>query len=219
MPPRAGSGPVPTALEQLSREPASRRRFMRELAGAGALASFAALLSSCGQQKVKQQSRANGAAVDREVINYALTLEFLEADFYKRVTKSGLFSGRQKKLFDQIYQNELAHVQALKSTAKEAGGAVAPPKTNFDTVFAGGARSVLHTAAKLENLGAAAYLGAAREVTNAQVLASALSIHSIEGRHAGVLNHVIGESFVPDGALATPMSRDEVLSEAEKFLV
>jgi hypothetical protein len=208
-----------TALEQLAREPASRRRFMKELAGAGALASFATVLSSCGQEKVKHADTARGPSADRQIINYALTLEYLEADFYRRVTKSGLFSGRKKRLFDQIYANELAHVRALKSTAREAGGSVAKPATNFDSVFDGGQRAVLHTAAKLENLGAGAYLGAAREIVNTRVLAAALSIHSVEGRHAGVLNHLIGKSFAPDGPLATPLSRDEVLAEAETFLV
>ncbi len=64
--------------------------------------------------------------------------------------------------------------------------------------------TVLTTAAEVENLGAAAYLGQAAAIENPDILAAALSIHTVEARHAALLNTLIGEDPTPDGAFAVP---------------
>ena len=61
---------------------------------------------------------------------------------------------------------------------------------------------MLELAGTVENLGAAAYLGQAANIKSPAVLAAALSIHSVEGRHASALNTLLGESITPDGAFA-----------------
>lgn len=70
----------------------------------------------------------------------------------------------------------------------------------------------------MENLGAAAYLGQAGRIKSKEILAAALSIHTVEGRHAAALNQVVGRTIVPDGAFARPASMDEVLSKMKPFL-
>ena len=77
---------------------------------------------------------------------------------------------------------------------------------------------VLETAATVENLGAAAYLGQAGRIESKDILAAALSIHCVEARHAAALNRLVGKSIVPDGAFAKPASMDEVLPKVKPFL-
>ena len=85
-------------------------------------------------------------------------------------------------------------------------------------MLAGGEKKILETAATVENLGAAAYLGQAGQIKSKDVLAAALSIHSVEGRHAAVLNNVIGKSIVPDGAFAKPADMATVLKAVKPFI-
>ena len=74
-------------------------------------------------------------------------------------------------------------------------------------------------AGTVENLGAAAYLGQAANIESPEVLASALAIHSVEGRHASALNTLLGKSITPDGAFAKPATATEVLKSVEPFIV
>ena len=103
----------------------------------------------------------------------------------------------------------------------------AKPKASFQSVIDGGSQMILETAATVENLGAAAYLGQAGKIKNKEVLAAALAIHTVEARHAAALNAVIGAGFqgsgplsgtVPDGAFAKPMDMAAVLEAVKPFL-
>jgi rubrerythrin len=123
------------------------------------------------------------------------------------------------ELAKSIGENEQAHVDVLKSTVEKMGGTpAAKPTTKFDDVLAGGPEKILATAATVENLGAAAYLGQAGRIKSKEVLAAALSIHSVEARHAAALNTLVGEEIVPDGAFAKPASMDEVLKQVQPFI-
>jgi len=109
------------------------------------------------------------------------------------------------------------HVSALTAAVKSLGGKPAPePKTEFPLESA---KSVLELAGTVENLGAAAYLGQARNIESPEVLASALAIHSVEGRHAAALNTLLGSSITPDGAFAKPADAMTVLKSVEPFIV
>ena len=83
----------------------------------------------------------------------------------------------------------------------------------------GGEKKVLETAAVVENLGAAAYLGQAPRIKSAEILAAALAIQASRARHAAALNTVVGKTIVPDGAFAKPASMAEVLPKVKPFLV
>jgi hypothetical protein len=153
---------------------------------------------------------------DLGIVNYALTLEYLEAGFYAAVIKSGLFKGDQLALLKVIGDHEAQHVDALMATAKDLGGTPAPePKANFPL---DSAEEVVALAATVENLGAAAYLGQAAAIQSPDVLAAALSIHTVEARHAAVLNTLAGEPPTPDGAFAVPADAETVLAEVQPFL-
>jgi hypothetical protein len=65
---------------------------------------------------------------------------------------------------------------------------------------------------------AAAYLGRAAAIESPDVLAAALSIHSVEGRHAAVLNVLTGQKPTPDGAFAQGADMSEVLAAVQPFL-
>src|SRR4051794_37519997 len=200
----------------------SSRRDLMKLAGAGGSAGAVALfLAACGDDKksgntVSEKSNT-GAAGDLKILNYALTLEYLEAAFYKDVAASGKFKGTQLDLIKRIGDTEQQHVDALTEAVKQLGGKpVAAPQTKFP--LDGSPKSILTLAASVENLGAAAYLGQATRISSPQVLASALAIHSVEGRHAAALNFLLGKDPTPDGAFAKPASMQEVLPKVQPFI-
>ena len=131
--------------------------------------------------------------------------------------KSGLFKGAELETIKKFGKEESEHVAALTAAVKQMGAKPAPePKTEFPLK---NAKSVLELAGTVENLGAAAYLGQAPNIKSPAVLASALAIHSVEGRHASALNTLLGKSITPDGAFAKPADASEVLKSVEPFIV
>lgn len=214
-----------TAMEVLEGDDASRKRFLKMMGGTGATAAFSIFLAACGNDDSKPKKSSSSSAStpgkkqDLEIVEYALTLEHLEVDFYNAVIKSGVI--KDKKLANvatMIRDNEQEHVDALTKTVEQLGGKPKKPQTTFDAVIKGGPQKVLETAATVENLGAAAYLGQAGRIQSKEVLAAALSIHTVEGRHAAALNQAVGKSIVPDGAFAKPASMSEVLPQVKPFL-
>jgi len=214
-------------IKQL-KDPVSRRRF---LAVGGGSTALAAVLAACGDDSgtttngtTSAMGSGGGASETAEfgkgdvgILNYALTLEYLETAFYADVVKSGLFKGAELETIRKFGREEAEHVQALTAAVKQLGGKPAPePKAEFPLKSA---KSVLELAGTVENLGAAAYLGQAANIESPEVLASALAIHSVEGRHAAVLNTLLGESITPDGAFAKPADVQTVLKSVEPFLV
>ena len=217
------------AMEELASDPASRKRFLKMMGGTGAAAAFSIFLAACGEDEERQQSMQGGqsspssqgsARQDLEIVQYALTLEYLEADFYDAVIDAGVIKDRALgQVATRIRDNEREHVEVLAATVKKLGGRPKRPKTTFKSVIDGGPKKVLETAATVENLGAAAYLGQGGRIKSKEVLAAALSIHSIEARHAAALNRAVGKTIVPDGAFAKPASMSEVLPKVKPFLV
>jgi rubrerythrin len=214
------------ALNRVARDPISRRKLI-VLGGGSAAAAF---LAACGSDddSTTTMATSTGAGAnavvaekfgkgDVGILNYALTLEYLETAFYADVAKSGLFKGPDQATIKKFGSEEAEHVTALTAFVKKLGGKPAPkPKTEFPLK---NAKSVLELAGSVENLGAAAYLDQAPYIKSPEVLAAALSIHSVEGRHAAALNTLLGESITPDGAFAVPADATEVLKSIEPFIV
>jgi rubrerythrin len=206
--------------------PQSRRKFLAVGGGSTALAAFLAACGSdsdsmsTGTTAMKPAGKSETAQFgkgDVGILNYALTLEYLETAFYADVVKSGLFKGADLETIRKFGAEEAEHVEALTAAVKQLGGKPAPePKAEFPLKST---KSVLELAATVENLGAAAYLGQAANIQSPEVLASALAIHSVEGRHAATLNTLLGESITPDGAFAKPADVKTVLKSVEPFLV
>ena len=212
-----------SALSRVAGDPVSRRKLLAVTGGSTALAAFLAACGSDGGTTTTTGTATGGSGTEKfgkgdvGILNYALTLEYLETAFYEDVVKSGLFKGSDLATIREFGEEEAEHVTALTGFVKQMGGTPAPkPKTEFPLKSA---KSVLELAATVENLGAAAYLGQAPYIKGASVLAAALSIHSVEGRHAAALNTLLGESIAPDGAFAKPAGASEVLKSVEPFIV
>ena len=212
------------AVEELAADPASRKRFLR-MAGAGAAGALAVAIAACGggdDESSSQPATARRGPVpspkqDLEIVNYALTLEYLESDFYARVISGGFFSGPDLELVRVIADHERQHVEALTAAARRLDGRPARrPRTRFDV---SSRQEALELAISFEDLGAAAYLGQANRIQSKEVLASALAIHTVEARHAAALNEIGGKSPTPDGAFAKPMDMNAVLAKAKPFIV
>lgn len=160
---------------------------------------------------------------DVEVLNYALTLEYLEAEFYRQGNGANLLSGKAKTYLEAIQKDEEAHVVALKDTISGLGATpVAAPGVDFGASFKNKG-SFLETAYVFENLGVSAYLGAAPALLKEKgLLTAAASIFGIEARHAailGVLAKKQAEGGVYKGAFEKPATRATVLKAASPFLV
>jgi rubrerythrin len=225
-----------SALRELADDPSSRKRFFKMIGGAGAVSAVTVLLAACGDDKkdtastpAPAKSSDDGMKGDLHILNYALTLEYLEAEFYKEVIASGIVKDpKVGSIAKKFGETEQEHVDALKATIVKLGGKpVTAPKTKFQPTLDKGLMAVLNTAADVENLGAAAYLGAAGGITNKDVLAAALAIHSVEARHAAALNQLLGRGFggkgglkgtLPDGAFGKGMDEKSVLAAVKPFL-
>lgn len=158
---------------------------------------------------------------DVDVLNYALTLEYLEAAFYKQGNAKGLLSGAEKDYLTTIADDEQQHVDAIIATIKKLGGApVAAPMVNFGDAFSSRDK-YLTTSHTFENVGVGAYLGAAGFIKNKDVLAAAASIFGVEARHAALVGNLLGlpaEGGVYMGAFETPLTKDKVLQDVAPFL-
>jgi rubrerythrin len=225
----------PSAMEHLATDPSDRKRFLKAVGGTGAAGAFALFLAACGSSNSSSSSsnsttstqKAPAAAAttgtemfgkgDLGILGYALTLEYLETAFYKDAAKSGKLSGKVLAVAKEFGGQESQHVAALEATIKKLGGKLPPkPKAKFPLKDQ---KSILALAATVENLGSNAYLGQAGNIQNKEVLAAALSIHTVEARHAAVLNTVTGMDITPDGAFAKPATAAEVLKAVKPFIV
>ena len=142
---------------------------------------------------VSQAFAATGGG-DVEILNFALTLEYLEADFYNVKGRQVGLSGEARKYARVFGAEEAAHVSALSAAIKQLGGKpVAKPTFVFPATDE---KSFLALASVLENTGVGAYNGAGPSLKSKEVLASAGSIVQIEARHAAAIDLLIGKAEV-----------------------
>lgn len=158
-----------------------------------------------------------------DVLNYALTLEYLEAEFYRQGNGADLLEGKEADYLATIQRDEEVHVSALTDTINSLGGTpVDAPAVDFGDAFAS-RESFLELGFTFENLGVQAYLGAAPSLfQEKELLSAAASIFGVEARHAAVLGVLLekpAEGGVYMGATETPLGRDEVLQAASPFIV
>ncbi len=230
----------PGAVEQLVRDDVERKRFLtmagRKIGAGAAATGLAAFIAACGSSSSSSSATSSSAATssaaaagttssaassssgssgDLAIVNYALTLEYLESQFYAKVLKSGLFHGKNLEVIKTFGAEEAQHVIALKKVAGSLGTAAMEPTGKFPIKSAA---QVTELAGVVENLGAAAYLGQAANIKSKEILAAALAIHTIEARHAATLNLVLGKTPTPDGAFARPMSMQQVLAVVKPFI-
>jgi hypothetical protein len=219
--------PQPAGIvERLVRDDADRKRFLKMAGSAGAASFGAFVLAACGSSSSSSSSTAaapaattsssNANTTDIGILNYALTLEYLETEFYAKVIAAKLFSGSVGSLIKTFGAQEATHVAALKAAVIQLGGTpVAKVEGKFPITTAAATAELAYT---VENLGAAAYLGQAPLIQSPQVLAAALSIHSVEARHAATIGTLVKKSITPDGAFAKPDDMSTVLAAVKPFL-
>jgi hypothetical protein len=141
-----------------------------------------------------------------------LTLEYLEADFYKVKGKAVHLGGDAKALAASFGDEEAEHVAALTKAIMGAGGKpVKKPKFAFPVTDQ---KSFLKLAYVLENTGVSAYNGAAPSISNSALLAAAGSIVQVEARHAASIALLTGGKITPDGAFDKPLNMKQVLAKA-----
>jgi rubrerythrin len=230
-PPDQQSPPQPAGIvERLVRDDVDRKRFLKLVGSTGAASFGAFVLAACGGSKNSATTASSATATtsgqgttstsgqmgDLAIVNYALTLEYLETEFYAKVLASGLFSGAVGKLIKDFAGQEKTHVEALKGTVEKLGGTPASkPEGKFPVHSA---TQVAQLAYTVENLGAAAYLGQAASIQSTEVLAAALAIHTVEARHAATLGTLVKKSVTPEGAFAKPADMATVLAAVKPFL-
>jgi hypothetical protein len=231
---------TPGVVEELARDDVERKRFLKmagkTIGSAAAASGLAAFIAACGSSSSSSSAgttATSGAATtgasttgtstsgatsgsgDLAIVNYALTLEYLEDQFYSKVVASGLFSGSTLSTLKTFGQEEHEHVQALYAVAVKLGTPAPKPQGKFPLTSAS---AVAKLAATVENLGAAAYLGQAGNIQSKEILAAALAIHTVEARHAATLNTLLKLSPTPDGAFGVPMTMDKVLAAVKPFI-
>ena len=198
------------------------------LAGVGGASALSVLLAACGEPQRdaltpggSNPNTGAGAGTDQYgrgdlgIARFAVTLEYIEADFYEQATRSGKLSGRAAELARSFGQHEKAHVKALEGAIRKLGGEPpARPEAQFPL---DNQDEIIRFALGIESLGASALLAQASKIESKELLAAALSMHSVEGRHAAALASLKGEDPAPLGAFARPTQAAEVLNQLHRL--
>jgi hypothetical protein len=172
-----------------------RRNFLR---WAGLVGVGATFVAGGGLGMSAAGAATPSTSGDLGILNYALTLEYLEADFYAQGLKANLLQGRELELVTPIEAHETAHVAAITAAIKSAGGTpVAKPKITYPTGTFGTRAKFLATASQFEELGVKAYHGQVPLIQSGAVLAAAASIAGVESRHAAILADINGGQPFP----------------------
>jgi rubrerythrin len=162
-----------------------------------------------------RKALAMGGGGDVDILNFALTLEYLESTFYKEAKTRAKASGGLKSLIDLLADDEKQHVDALTATIKSLGGKpVAEPKFDFPYSNTAG---FLKLAQTFEDTGVSAYNGAGPMIKSKEVLGAAGSIVQVEARHAAAIRLQNGEEPAPE-AFDPSLGEAQVLKAVEPFI-
>jgi Ferritin-like domain len=162
-------------------------------------------------------AEASGDGGDVGILNYALTLEYLERDFFTGGLDAGLLSGRDLALVAPIRAHEDEHVDALGAAIKSLGGRPTDePRFTYPGGTFGDKARFLRTAATLEDLAVKAYHGQVTRISR-DLLGAAAAIAGTESRHAAILAELSGRNPFP-APLEVPESKAQVLRAARPFL-
>jgi hypothetical protein len=207
----AGSGLANPELAGLEVGGLTRSSFiLRGAVAAGAVYGLGAVTPFVSQ------ALAQTGAGDVEILNFALTLEYLESDFYNVKGKEVGLQGQAKSYATMFGEQEADHVKAIITTIKSLGGK--PVAKPMFVLPADSQSSFVALASVLENTGVSAYNGAAPSIQSKQVLAAAGSIVQIEARHAAAINLLIEKSPTPSGGFDVPLTKAQVLTKVKPLI-
>jgi rubrerythrin len=201
-------GAIQEAAEPV--DPPTRAAFLKKAGiGLGAVAGSGAVLGALPSLA----SAASIPASDIAILNFALTLEYLEAAFYAQAKSNNVGSGQQDltAFINVVAKHEAAHVAYLKNAL--GAKAVAKPKFDFKDAVTSQTKFAA-TAQVLEDTGVQAYLGQAANIKNKKVLAAAGSILPIEARHAAWIRDINGK-FTGQQPLPAPAAFQSAKTKAQ----
>lgn len=184
----------------------SRRDALNKIGQAGA--ALAAAMIPFGLASRSTPVRAQSMPSPVDILNYALTLEYLEASFYRQgldatTGGSNLIPGDARTIYGKIADHEDAHVQLLADVINDLGDTpVEFADSDFDFT-AGGTfdpfndyATYLVLSQAFEDTGVRAYKGQAGFLVGNDLLTPALQIHSVEARHAAEVRRLRAEAGV-----------------------
>jgi hypothetical protein len=195
----------------------TRAAFFRKAAiGGGAVLGSGAIMGMLPELAAAKPSKKQ----DLAILNFALTLEYLEAAFYREAVDNEVLTGSTLFFAQLVASHEETHVTTIKSVIKSLKGkAVARPAFDFQGTTKD-EKSFISTAYVLENTGVHAYLGQAGNLKSKALLAAAASIVTVEARHAAAIAMILGKapladegdnSITPDGAFDIAFSKKKIL--------
>lgn len=192
------------STDKLTQTGASRRDAFGIFGNLGKKAALAAIPFGLSALANKAHAEPLDNAID--ALNLALTLEYLEDEFYDLALQSGVITdSRVEIVFMQISQHEQAHVDFLIA-GLEAAGATPVTKPTFDFTIGGAFdpfnengvgqatayAQLLALSQAFEDTGVRAYKGQAGNLMGTDFLTPALQIHSVEARHASEIRRIRG---------------------------
>jgi hypothetical protein len=202
-------------LEQIEFEALDRSSFLMKgiLAAGATYGAFAA-----GPMLRKAFAQGGGSEEgDIEILNFALTLEYLETAFYEQAAKDAKLSSENAALVKTFGEQEAEHVAGLTQAIEDLGGKpVEAPAVDFGDAFSDEG-TFLATAITFEDLGVSAYNGAGPMISSKDLLATAGAIVQIEARHAAAVRNAAGEPAAPD-AFDPTLTVEEVTKAVQPFL-
>jgi hypothetical protein len=201
------------SLEELDADGAVRETRAALLKKAG-LGGAAILWGGALMGAMPSLASAATAASDVAILNYALTLEYLEAEFYNQARLNKVANGHKdlQSFVNVVARDEVEHVNALKAALGTK--AIAKPRFDFqDTVT--NRKKFVSTAQILEDTGVAAYLGQLGNIKSQAVLAAAGSMMPVEARHAAWIRQIVGAAPAP-AAFEVGLTKAKVLAAVAK---
>ena len=181
----------------INRELTRRSLFKGVIATAGGVALASSAFSFVGPafESGVAYAQAQPFANDLDVLNYALTLEHLEANLYNTIVGAGIIKNPTWVKYVTVFKDhENTHAQTLVKAIGDAGGkpVAAKEKYNYSAFDISTETKAMTVLAAVEEVGVGAYQAAAAFIKDKGILTTAVAIHGVEAEHTGSLHSLLG---------------------------